>query len=243
DRFLLSPRIRLGVAMIVLLLLVVSAPDFSLSFVRLSGQSELLLLGPAAEAFTLLCLVGLLNAVNMADGKNGIVISLGLIWSAILILRLPPAFVPMMAATATALGVLLWFNMHNRLFLGDSGSYAISALFGTLAVYAYNHDFARIRADDIVLMFAIPVFDTVRLMIVRSLQRRSPFTGGRDHLHHYLYARVGWPRGLWIYVALVALPNAGALALPGTAPLWLAVSLLVYVLVLGRVQRPVPLTA
>lgn len=243
DRFLLSPRIRLGIAMIVLLLVVISAPDFSLSFVRFSGQQDIFLLGRAAEAFTLLCLVGLLNAINMADGKNGIVISLGLIWSAILIFRLPPSLAPVMSATATVLAVLLWFNMRSRLFLGDSGSYAISALFGTLAVYSYNHDFANVRADDIVLMFAIPVFDTIRLMVARSLERRSPFMGGRDHLHHYLYARVGWPRGLWIYVALVALPNAAALAIPGTAPVWLAVSLIAYVFVLGRVRRPVPLTA
>jgi len=243
DRFLLSPRVRLSLAMIVLLLVVISAPDFGVSFIRFSGQPQVLLLGSGAEVFTLLCLVGLLNAINMADGKNGIVISLGLIWSAILFFRLPPPMLPVLAAAASALAVLLWFNMKGRLFLGDGGSYAVSALFGLLAVYAYNHGFDSVRADDIVLMFAVPVFDTIRLMIARSLQRRSPFLGDRDHLHHYLYARIGWPRGLWVYVALVALPNAAAVALPGTAMVWLLVSAIAYGLVLKGARRPHVLVA
>ncbi len=238
DRFDLSVRARLGIAVLVLLVVVVTAPDFTLSFIRFADEPAIRLLGLASVPFTLLCLVGLLNAVNMADGKNGIVISLGLVWSTVLLRWLPPAMTPVMAALIGALVVLLWFNMHNRLFLGDGGSYALSGLFGLLAVYAYNHRFAGIGADDVVLLFAIPVFDTMRLLVVRALQRRSPFHGGRDHFHHYLYARVGWPLGLGVYVALVVVPNVGAALFPGTATLWLGVTLITYVVVLRRAQQP-----
>lgn len=240
DRFELSVRARLGLAALVLLLVVATAPDFGLTFIRFAGESRLHLLGPFGVVFTLFCLVGLLNAVNMADGKNGIVVSLGLIWSVVLLVRLPAPMIPVMAATASALAVLLWFNMRNRLFLGDGGSYAVSALFGLLAIYAYNHDFATIGADDVVLMFAVPIIDTVRLVVGRSLDRRSPFSGGRDHLHHYLHARIGWPRGLWIYVALVAAPNAAAVALPGTALAWFGVTAVAYALVLRQTSKMVP---
>lgn len=236
DRFELSVRARLGVAALVFLLVVVTAPDYALAFVHFSSQPAVRLLGLASIPFTLLCLVGLLNAVNMADGKNGIVISLGLVWSAVLVHWLPTAIHPVMAALAGALAVLLWFNMHNRLFLGDGGSYALSALFGLLAIYAYNHRFAGIGADDVVLLFAVPVIDTVRLLIVRISQRRSPFHGGRDHLHHYLHARYGWPLGLGIYMSLVAVPNAGAVLLPGTATLWLGLTVVIYGVVLRLAQ-------
>lgn len=238
DRFELSVRSRLGVAALVLLVVVATAPDFSLMFFRFSGERQLHMLRPFGVAFSLLCLVGLLNAVNMADGKNGIVLSLGLIWSVVLLVWLPAPMLPVMAATAAALAVLLWFNMHNRLFLGDGGSYAISALFGLLAIYAYNHDFAMIGADDVVLLFAVPVFDTMRLLVVRIMQRRSPFDGGRDHLHHYLHARVGWPRGLWIYVGLVAIPNAAAVIVPQTALGWIGITAGGYALVLHYARRP-----
>lgn len=240
DRFELSVRARLGLAALVLLLVIATAPDFSLTFVRFTGQARLHMLGPYSVGFTLICLVGLLNAVNMADGKNGIVVSLGLIWSAVLLVRLSGPMLPVLTATTAALAVLLWFNMRSRLFLGDGGSYAVSALFGLLAIYAYNHDFATVRADDIVLMFAVPVLDTIRLVIARTVERRSPFSGDRDHLHHFLDTRFGWPRGLWIYVALVAVPNAAAVALPGTAPAWLGVTVIAYALMLRHVRRARP---
>ena len=75
DRFELSVRARLGIATLVLLLVIFTAPDFALAFLRFGLEPGMRLLGLASVPFTLLCLVGLLNAVNMADGKNGIAIS------------------------------------------------------------------------------------------------------------------------------------------------------------------------
>ncbi|MFZ4687921.1 MAG: hypothetical protein ACOYLS_01660 [Polymorphobacter sp.] len=229
DRFHLSPVFRLGAALTVLVLVTSDAPDFSLAFLRFAGQDRVWLLGPWGDAFTLLCLLGLLNAVNLADGKNGIVIGMGLIWTLVLAFHAPLAMQPVLAAVGVALAVMGVFNLAGKLFLGDGGCYAISALFGLLAIYAYNHDFETMRADDVAVMFVIPVIDTVRLMTVRVLQRRSPFEGDRDHLHHHLHASIGWPRGLFVYLAMVGVPNAAALIWPGTGLVWLAVSLLTYV--------------
>ena len=242
DRFALGAIIRLISAMIVLLLVILYAPDFDIAFLRFAMQPAVVLTANWGEAFTLVCLVGLLNAVNMADGKNGVVIGLGLIWSVVLWFRLPPMMLPIVATAIGALAVLFWFNLRGRLFLGDGGSYAISALFGLLAIAAYNHDFATVRADDIAVMFAIPVFDTIRLMAVRLRQRRSPFEGDRNHLHHHLHRRFGWPRGLWIYLLLAGLPNLGAVLLPHTGYLWLFLSFIGYLLVfrLARHLEPVP---
>src|SRR3546814_19361231 len=47
-------------------------------------------LGLLAGPFTLLCLLGFQNAVNMADGTNGLVIGLGLGWVSLLLLHAPP---------------------------------------------------------------------------------------------------------------------------------------------------------
>ena len=237
DRFELSVRLRLLAAIVVLYLVVDGVPDFTVGFVRFGQGPHLRLLGDGAVAFTLLCLVGLLNAVNMADGKNGIVIGLALIWSLFLLVHLPPTVVPVIAAATAALAVLFVFNLRGRLFLGDGGSYALSALVGLLAIYAYNHDFDAVGADDVALLFAVPVFDTLRLLVSRAVARRSPFAGGRDHFHHYLHAWIGWPRGLYIYLALVLIPNAGAAAVPGSAMAWLGVTAVAYALVLVWSRR------
>lgn len=229
DRFHLSPVLRLGAALVVLVLLISDVPDFSLGFLRFAGQDQLLLLGLLGPVFTLLCLLGLLNAVNLADGKNGIVAGMGLIWTLVLAAHVPAAMLPVLAAAGVALFVIGGFNMAGRLFLGDGGCYAISTLFGLLAIYAYNHDFETMRADDVAVLFAIPVFDTVRLMAVRVRRGRSPFEGDRDHLHHHLHEWIGWPTGLMVYLLMVAAPNVGALVWPGSGLIWLVVSLLLYV--------------
>lgn len=229
DRFDLGARTRLAVASAFLLAAIAQVPDFSVAFLLFSGQEDLLLMPPLVGiGFTLLCFVGLLNAVNMADGKNGIVIGQALIWSAILLLRLPQSVLPLMSGIAGALMVLFVFNMKGKLFLGDSGSYGLSAMFGLLAIYAWNHGFSDMRADDVALIFAIPVFDTLRLIVWRLSQGKSPFTPGRDHLHHYLHARWGWPRPLPWVLALVAVPNLMAVAFPGTALIWLGFTLIAY---------------
>jgi UDP-GlcNAc:undecaprenyl-phosphate GlcNAc-1-phosphate transferase len=238
DRYHLSPIFRLSAALMVLIMVISQAPDFGLAFLRFSGQDALILLGRWGDAFTLLCLVGLLNSVNLADGKNGIVIGMGLVWTVVLAAHVPVAMLPVLAAVGVALLVIGWFNMAGRLFLGDGGCYAISALFGLLAIYAYNHDFETMRADDVAVMFAIPVFDTIRLMTTRILQRRSPFQGDRDHLHHHLHSRIGWPRGLYVYLAMVALPNLAILVWPGTGLLWLGVSFAFYVGVMVATRFP-----
>ncbi len=238
DRFHLSPQVRLIAAVVLLLLVVSYAPDFSLAFLRFSGQDQLFLLGRGGDLFSLLCLVGLLNAVNMADGKNGLVIGIGLVWTAVLAAHAPVTILPLLAGIGAALAVMWAFNMAGKLFLGDGGSYAMSGCFGLLAIYTYNHGFDVMRADDVAVMFAVPVFDTVRLMVVRAWRGRSPFQGDRDHLHHHLYMRWGWPRGLWAYLALVALPNLGACLLPGTGLVWLAVSLLAYAAVMMLTRYP-----
>ncbi len=238
DRFHLTPGIRLSVALSVLILVTGNAPDFSLAFLRFAGQDKVIMLGEWGNAFSLLCLLGLLNAVNMADGKNGIVLGMGLIWTVVLAAHVPVAMQPVLVAAGVALAVMWGFNMAGRLFLGDGGSYAISALFGLLAIYAYNHDFETMRAGDVAVMFAIPVFDTMRLMAARVMQRRSPFEGDRDHLHHHLHARIGWPIGLWVYLGIVAVPNIGALFWRGTGWLWLGLALVLYVGVIAATRFP-----
>jgi UDP-GlcNAc:undecaprenyl-phosphate GlcNAc-1-phosphate transferase len=238
DRVGLSVRARLGMVSVLLLALVVWNPAFRLDFLRFTGQSEYIALGAAgAVGFTLLCLVGLLNAVNMADGKNGLVIGQSLIWTVALAFRVGEPLQGFLAALGGALLLLFVYNMQGRLFLGDGGSYAISAAMGLVAIAAWNHGHRDFFVDDIALIFALPVFDTLRLMATRMLSRRSPFTPGRDHFHHYLYARWGWPAPLPAVLALVAIPNAGALLIPGTAPFWLALTFLGYV-VLMAVARP-----
>jgi UDP-GlcNAc:undecaprenyl-phosphate GlcNAc-1-phosphate transferase len=229
DRVGLSPRFRLAGGVLILAAMAAAAPDFSISFLRFTGMERLIPLQGWSWVFTLLCLVGLLNAVNMADGKDGLVISLCLLWLALLYPYVGEGMRPVAAAGLAALAVLFCFNMAGRLFLGDSGSYALSALVGIIAIYTYSHSFDILPADRVALLFSIPVFDTIRLMTTRLIRRRSPFQPDRDHLHHHLAHRWGWPGGLYVYLGLVAVPNLAALAMPQLTISFLVLSGAAYV--------------
>ena len=232
DRFGLGPRLRLVFGLIVFMLATTYAPDFRLAFLRFGGVEQLVFLSGMGVLFSVVCLVGLLNAVNMADGKNGLVISLSLFWTLMLWAPAPAYLDPVFAALAVSLAVTLRYNMADRLFLGDGGSYGLSAILGLLAIYVYNHAFAEWHAERIALLFAVPVFDTLRLITSRALAGRSPFSADRDHLHHHIAYRWGWPRGLVVYLALVATPNLLALAWPGAALALLLATVPAYVAVL-----------
>jgi UDP-GlcNAc:undecaprenyl-phosphate GlcNAc-1-phosphate transferase len=237
DRRHLPPLLRIGVALLILGSVMTVAPEFQVYTLQFAGQPNGINLGGALGlGFTLPCLVGLLNAVNMADGKNGIVTGLGLVWTGVLWFHAPPALLPLLATVFAALAVIWSFNMAGKLFLGDGGSYALSALFGLLAIFVYNGRGASLFAGDVAVLFGVPVFDTIRLMVARASAGRSPFHPDRDHLHHHLYARIGWPLGLWVYLAMVALPNFAALVWPGTGVFWLLASFIVYAFLMVMIR-------
>jgi UDP-GlcNAc:undecaprenyl-phosphate/decaprenyl-phosphate GlcNAc-1-phosphate transferase len=153
----------------------------------------------------------------MADGKNGLVLGLSLGWLGIMALRAPLALQPIMLILAATLLVLFIFNMRGLLFLGDGGAYAIATALGLLAIMIYNtpgHTSLRsVSADEIVILFAVPIFDSFRLTYVRMRQGRSPMDGDRDHFHHHLQTIFGWPNGLYIYWAVGLIPAFAFFAL------------------------------
>jgi UDP-GlcNAc:undecaprenyl-phosphate/decaprenyl-phosphate GlcNAc-1-phosphate transferase len=168
--------------------------------------------GWLAVIFTSICCVGLVNAVNMADGKNGLVIGLCLGWSALIAVRAPAALLPLLALLVAVLMVLVVFNLRGHLFLGDGGSYGLATAIGLFAILSYNmtgpHAGRAIAADELMLLFAVPVVDAFRLACVRLKRGQSPMAADRDHLHHHLQNRFGWPGGLIFYFVLALLPTA-----------------------------------
>jgi UDP-GlcNAc:undecaprenyl-phosphate/decaprenyl-phosphate GlcNAc-1-phosphate transferase len=168
--------------------------------------------GWLAVLFTTVCCVGLVNAINMADGKNGLVIGLCLGWTILLALRAPLPLLPIIGSLIAVLLVLLFFNLRGRLFLGDGGAYGFASAIGLLAILTYNspgsHFGRAISADELMLQFAVPVVDAFRLTVVRLRRGQSPMAADRDHFHHHLQDRFGWPGGLIIYWLVAILPGA-----------------------------------
>lgn len=212
DRHTLSPRLRLFISFLVFATAAAVDPTFNVRVLDFVTPKFSLGLGTwwLAIIFTVICCVGLINAVNMADGKNGLVLGLALGWLGILSLRAGDALLPMIGILACCLAILFIFNMRGRLFLGDGGAYAIATALGLLSIMVYNSpglDTLRaISADELVLLFLVPVVDSFRLTFTRWKQGRSPMSADRDHLHHHLQDKFGWPSGLVIYWCISFIP-------------------------------------
>ena len=218
DRHTLSARDRLMISFLVFGSAAIVSPLFNIRVLTFDLLNFQIGLGTGwiAIIFTTICCVGLVNAVNMADGKNGLVIGLCIGWLILLALRAPPAFIPMIAVLLAILTILLMFNLRGRLFLGDGGAYGLASAIGLLAVMVYNspgvHAGRAIAADELMLLFAVPVIDSFRLTFVRMRRGQSPMAADRDHLHHHLQNRFGWPGGLVVYLLMALVPAAGVFA-------------------------------
>lgn len=184
-------------------------PHFDFTFL-----SEPIWLAPFAIAFSVLVVCGMMHATNMMDGLNGLAGGLCLIWVLFLWFYAPPEIVPLLMVLALCLSVTLAFNLKGKLFLGNSGSYALGLAISLLTIYTYNETPIRLPADAVVAWFIVPVLDCLRLMLMRALQRRSPLSADSDHLHHRLQRLV--PRQ-WAVVTIwlmVGLPGLLAMAVP-----------------------------
>jgi len=241
DRQHLRPIVRLGLSVVICYAVLFWVPGYAVSFFRFGFVDDVLFLDFWTVPFTLICLVGLQNSVNMADGRNGLVPGIALIWSLLIFAYAPPYLYPVLVALVVGLAVVLAFNLAGRLFLGDSGCYALSVLIGLLAIHTYYIQFPILHADVVALWFLIPVVDCLRLMTGRMLAGASPFSADRNHLHHVIGAMMPWHFGLPLYLGLVAGPGLAALAEPEFSVAWAIVPLSIYGVIMalgGRLARP-----
>lgn len=233
DRHSLSAVARLLITLLLFAAAIGIDERFLIDRMWFSWADQPVLLPPwLAWAFTLTVLVGFINAVNMADGKNGLVLSMCLIWSLLLTAVGPAGLVIVMLPIVLMLCVLFIYNLQGRLFLGDGGAYGLAACFGLVAIYSYNLGGGTVPADLLTLFFIVPGFDMIRLFTVRIARGRSPMAGDRDHFHHHLLKVAGWPVGLVIYILLLLVPSVVATMWPALSPVMLGLTIVLYVAVL-----------
>ena len=208
DRFHLSALARLMIMAPLFALFIVGYPSFAIDKLTAPSFGISVPLGLFTAPFTALCLLAVTNAINMADGRNGLVIGMSIVWCLTLSLHVPPQLQLLLYAAIASLLVTGLFNLRGRLFLGDGGTYALSAMIGLISLYAHGMPFGEggISSPQLAALFAIPGLDMFRLMLARHVRGVSPMSGDHDHLHHRLERYMGWRLGLPAYLALVCGP-------------------------------------
>lgn len=224
----LPPLVRLAACVAVALVAITVTPLFMVEFLSFSFYAPVIFLGGGALLFTLACIVGLTNALNMADGQNGLVAGLSLMWTLLLLAYAPVELQPFLIVLLIGLAATLAFNFTGVVFLGDSGSYGISFALAAVTIFSYNVDYTAFRADVVMLLFLVPVLDCIRLILARLVRNGSPFRGDRNHLHHILQRLMRPGAALAAYWALVGVPCGLALAYPQFTLSWVVLCVAAY---------------
>jgi UDP-GlcNAc:undecaprenyl-phosphate GlcNAc-1-phosphate transferase len=134
--------------------------------------------------FTVFCILLFTNALNFYDGING----QSLIFSIIVFsfLFLISNFNFFYLFIIFILLFLMVLNLNNKLFMGDSGIYALSSAVSFFLIYEYNFTENIIFSDTIFFLLFIPCMDLFRLVIERIITGKNAFVGDRNHIHHLL---------------------------------------------------------
>jgi UDP-GlcNAc:undecaprenyl-phosphate GlcNAc-1-phosphate transferase len=140
---------------------------------------------------TVIWLVGITNAVNLADGIDGLAAGIATFAAAILfIMTVPSAYtlVPYMAGAlaGAALGFLRFNFSPATIFLGDSGSLFLGFFLGGLSLWASEKSAIAFSLLIPIIALGLPIIDMI-YAIIRRWNRGVPIgQADRDHIHHKL---------------------------------------------------------
>lgn len=155
-----------------------------------------------AVPLTVFACVGIINAINLIDGVNGLssgyCITACTLFAAVFIWAGDRESASLAVLSA---GALIPFFCHNvfglksKMFIGDGGTLLMGTVLSTFVIGALDCDSPLAAKADpgfgmipfTLAVLSIPVFDTLRVMSARIARGRSPFSPDRTHLHHLLF--------------------------------------------------------
>lgn len=196
DTLGLSPRSRFVIEILVILGMVFSSGGCIDSFHGLWGIEDFSWY--MGVPLTVLAGVGIINAINMVDGVNGLssglcmtccllfgcmFMSVGDVTNAILAFAMMASLIPFFVHNV--------FGNTSRMFIGDAGTmvigalmiwFVISALRSDAYLQTYGSQYCMVAL--VLAILSVPVADTLRVMTMRIFRGKSPFSPDKTHLHH-----------------------------------------------------------
>lgn len=149
---------------------------------------------------TFLVFLFLINAFNLIDGIDGLAGGLACIISGLLGVWFMMAghmdYSILSCALCGSLIAFLRFNLlegRNKIFMGDTGSLLLGVIIASIIIKYIS--FNLYAPEDLyfgqaplfaLALLIVPATDTLRVFIVRILNRKSPFTPDMNHIHHIL---------------------------------------------------------
>ncbi len=197
DILTLTPRQKLIGQLLPIVVLVVFGGTTLSSFYGLAYDG-LIFSDAAAWGVTIFTIVILTNAYNLIDGLDGLAGTVGLIslacFGAWFYLAGDITLSLLSLSFAGSLAAFLYFNWQpSSIFMGDTGALVVGLLLSYLSICFINANhnlpldhpirFAS-TVGTVIMIMIIPVFDTLRVIILRLRKLQSPFRADKNHIHH-----------------------------------------------------------
>ena len=143
--------------------------------------------------FTLFCLMILINGTNFIDGLNGLVLTYYLM-IAFFILNLELFEYSFLNNLDFILIIMVFiyliiFNILNKLYIGDSGSYLIGLFFGYLLLQIYENN-QLLSPYFVALLLWYPAFEILFSIIRKIKLKKSTLKADNKHFHHLLFLHI-----------------------------------------------------
>ena len=181
---------------------------------------------PVAYFLSLFTVIIITNAYNLIDGIDGLAGTIGMLASLFFGGWFYMADQPYLSLIALCFcGALMAFLLFNwqpsSIFMGDTGALTVGLILSFFAIRFININYelpsdhlAKFNASISTAMcvLIVPIFDTLRVILLRLRNMQSPFHADHNHLHHKLLAMglshagaVKWLTGMNMFFVAVAL--------------------------------------
>ena len=177
----LTPNIKLLYLILSIFFVAYLFPEINLELIKISFLKTYYF-HDYSSFFTILSFLLLANAINMFDGIN---LQLILFCLFVFIIFIIKGFLPLFFILFSICFIFLaLLNFQNKVFIGDSGCYLITAILGLTFIYQYKNYENFLFGDEVFLILLIPALDMLRLFVSRIIEKKHPFKGDLNHLHH-----------------------------------------------------------
>lgn len=148
---------------------------------------------------SLFIVMALINSINFIDGIDGLASGVGIMASILFgIWFIQNEQISYGIICFSLSGSLLAFSYYNlfskafKIFLGDTGSMLIGFLLAVFVIRfveinspkSYLEEIQKVSPSIALAILFVPVFDTIRICIVRIINGKSIFRGDNNHIHH-----------------------------------------------------------
>lgn len=199
DLVPLAPKFKILTQLIPFIIISLMWDDLSISslYSLIETPEFPLILSVPLTVFTLVIISNSFNLIDGIDGLSGGIGILILSTFAYLINPLNPNLSYVLIAYVGALAGFLIFNWYPAsIFMGDTGALVTGFMVACAGIYFINLDssmgstYFKGTVTSTICIMAVPLFDTLRVIILRLRSGKSPLEADSNHLH-YLLLKLG----------------------------------------------------